>query len=75
MDNYEAIGVLKTLIDLNDSSYVIEALEMGIKSLQTIDSAQTSPRQTKICHEICLFKVDNKCNVTRGICLRKEINS
>ena len=42
MDKNEAVGVLKTLIDFNDSDYIKEALEMSIKSLQAPESAQTA---------------------------------
>ena len=44
MDKNEAVGVLKTLIDLNDSDYIKEALEMSIKSLQALQSHAICPR-------------------------------
>jgi hypothetical protein len=50
MDKYEAIGVLKTLIDSENSSYIIEALEMSIKTLQSVESTQTAHNnQSTIC--------------------------
>jgi hypothetical protein len=62
------------IIAQKNNSENLKGLIMARDIIRT-ESAQTSTRQTKICHEVCLFKVDNKCNVAGGICLRKEINS
>lgn len=40
MNKYEAVGVLKTLIDNEASNYIKEALELSIKYLQASDSTQ-----------------------------------
>ena len=48
MDNAEAVGVLKTLSDLNDSSYIKEAVELSIKYLKAVESAQTGAQQLKV---------------------------
>lgn len=38
MDKYEAVGVLRTLIDFEDSPHIREALELSIKALQSTES-------------------------------------
>ena len=40
MDKNEAVGVLKTIIDFEDSDYIKEALEMALKALQAPESVQ-----------------------------------
>jgi hypothetical protein len=40
MDKHEVIGVLKTIIDFEEGAYVIGALEMAIKIIETAELPQ-----------------------------------
>ena len=55
MDNKEAIEVIRNNWPPSNRTMLIEALELSIKSLQSVESAQTDVQQTKV--EIC-----PKCN-------------
>jgi len=69
MDKNEAVGVLKTLQDFNDSDYIKEALEMSIKSLQTSESTQKAPNSQSgfgNCSDCSWLNDPEGCNAERG---------
>lgn len=74
MDNYEAIGVLKTLSDLNGSSYIKEAVELSIKSLKAAVSEQTAHKLLDELHNMILRGSGNYANMYKTFSLCERVN-